>query len=154
MDKGSGCNFIDIVSAGQILAISTESNGMQRRAQSRPYFVRDRNHSVPGGDVPDSYFPTTGSRRVFSIGAENKRAHRRARERRVGYSIAHAEDLLPSRVDFPHVNTAVSHRSEIAPVAAERHSLHSALLRFYRFSNESAVIGIPDLGNAKIACRR
>src|SRR5882724_2461305 len=72
MDKGSGCNFIDIVSAGQILAISTESNGMQRRAQSRPYFVRDRNHSVPGGDVPDSYFPRQAAAAYFPSGLKTK----------------------------------------------------------------------------------
>src|SRR5882672_7419783 len=80
MDQVSGCNFMDIVSAGQILAISTEGDGMQRGIKSGPVPAGDRDHRVPGGDVPDSYFPTTGSSRVFSARAENKRTQRGAWE--------------------------------------------------------------------------
>src|SRR3954452_22549878 len=30
MDQGAACNFMDIISAGQIVTVSTEGNGMQR----------------------------------------------------------------------------------------------------------------------------
>src|SRR5712664_742861 len=157
MDQVSGCNFMDIVSAGQILAISTEGDGMQRGIKSGPVPAGDRDHRVPGGDVPDSYFPTTGSSRVFSARAENKRTQRGAWERFVRYRSI-TEDLRvsdPVRADFPYMGAAFAHRCQVATIGTESHRLHHWVsVRFYRRSEGLAVSRIPNLSDPTTACSR
>src|SRR4051794_13673415 len=73
MDQGAACNFMDIISAGQILTVSTEGNGMQRGgAKPRPCLVRDRDHQIPGGDTQILTFPRQAAAAYFPSGLKTK----------------------------------------------------------------------------------